>query len=310
MKVGIFYNSISNPAKFSNKVMLMDNFRQGVLTNGDSVVEFRDNALPDQDLDAGFVLGYTLEENFRKKIINQLERTKTPRIFVDSNILHYARQEHEWHRYSLNSVYPNDGVYFFGELDHDKWQKYSAWHNAGLMPWRQQGEHVLILCQRPKGWNMFGLDQDLWLDRMIEKIHAQVPDRGIRIRMHPGDGSRFKQIDKIRKRYDDLIDVSEAISIRTDLQDCWCVVGYNSTPNVVAALEGVPVYLTDPKHSWAAPVAFNDIRRLKNPPLPDRSAWVHQIANIHWSNAEVISGALWNAIRTYLVNQRVKRKAL
>ena len=69
MKVGIFYNSFNNPAKFNNKVMLMDNFKQGVINQGDEVVEFRENALPDQPLDAGFVLGYTLEENFRKKII-------------------------------------------------------------------------------------------------------------------------------------------------------------------------------------------------------------------------------------------------
>ena len=72
MKVGIFYNSISNPAKFSNKVMLMDNFRTGVISQGDTVVDYRENALPNQPLDAGFVLGYTLEDNFRKKIINTL----------------------------------------------------------------------------------------------------------------------------------------------------------------------------------------------------------------------------------------------
>jgi hypothetical protein len=69
MKVGIFYNSISNPAKFSNKVMLMDNFAAGVQACGDEVVEYRNNTLPDRQLDAGFVLGYTLEDNFRKKII-------------------------------------------------------------------------------------------------------------------------------------------------------------------------------------------------------------------------------------------------
>ena len=94
MKVGIFYNSIRNPAKFSNKVMLMDNFKAGVLVNGDEVVEFRDNALPDQPLDAGFVLGYTLEENFRKKIINCLKAQNSASVFVDSNVLHYARKEH------------------------------------------------------------------------------------------------------------------------------------------------------------------------------------------------------------------------
>jgi len=304
MRVGIFYNSISNPNKFSNKTMLMDNFRAGVRCHGDEVVEFRDNNLPDQGLDAGFVLGYTLEDNFRKKIIDRLERTKTSRVFVDSNILHYARQEHEWHRYSLNSVYPNKGIYFFGNLDLTKWDRFSAWHNVKLAPWRTQGNHVMILCQRPKGWNMFGEDQDLWLDRMIEKIYSITPDRPIRVRMHPNDGARHKQIDKLRKRYDNYIEISDAADIRTDLEDCWCVVGYNSTPNVVAALEGVPVYLTDPKHSWAADVAFNDIKLLADPLLPDRTQWVHHIANIHWSNDEVRSGMLWHSIKQYLLNRK------
>ena len=283
--------------------MLMDNFKAGVMSHGDEVIEFRDNNLPDQDLDAGFVLGYTLEDNFRKKIIDQLERTKTPRVFVDSNILHYARQEHEWHRYSLNSVYPNKGIYFFGDLDLTKWDRFSGWHDTGMMPWRKSGHHVLILCQRPKGWKMFGEDQDLWLDRMIEKIHSIVPDRPIRVRMHPGDGSRFKQIDKLRKRYFDFIEISDAANIRIDLTNCWCTVGYNSTPNVVAALEGVPVYVTDPKHSWAADIAFNDIHQIADPPMPNRTDWVHKIANIHWSNEEVRTGLLWGSIKRYLASR-------
>ena len=99
MNVGIFYNSISTPAKYPNKVMLMDNFRAGVLANGDKVTEFKGKSLPTRKLDVGFVLGYTLEDNFRKQIINTLRSYNTPQVFVDSNILHYARPEHEWHRY-------------------------------------------------------------------------------------------------------------------------------------------------------------------------------------------------------------------
>jgi len=197
MKVGIFYNSIRNPAKFSNKVMLMDNFKAGVLAMGDEVVEFRDNALPDQPLDAGFVLGYTLEENFRKKIINKLNEQNTASIFVDSNILHYARQEHTWHRYSLDSVYPDSGQYFFGELDTTKWTTYSQWHRAELKPWRNTGNHILIFCQRPKGFNMF-IDQESWLDTIIAKIREHSA-RPIMIRMHPGDGSRDSKYKKFKK---------------------------------------------------------------------------------------------------------------
>jgi hypothetical protein len=298
MKVGIFYNSISNPAKFSNKTMLMDNFRTGVQSQGDQVVEFHSNQLPDQHLDAGFVLGYTLEDNFRKKIIDQLRLRKTPAVFVDSNILHYARSEHEWHRYSLGTVYPDSGTYFFQDLDRTKWQRFSDWHNAPLKPWRTSGDHVMILCQRPKGFNMF-LDQDTWLEKTVDKIrkHTQRP---IMIRMHPGDGTRFKQIEKIQKRYGTSVAISEHANIRDALVNCWCTVGINSTPNVVAAIEGVPGYVEDTRRSWAADVAFTDLAQIENPALPDRTEWAHKIANIHWSNQEVVSGQLWAAIKQYI----------
>ena len=302
MKVGIFYNSISNPAKFSNKVMLMDNFAAGVRAQGDDVVDFRDNQLPDQKLDAGFVLGYTLEDNFRKKIIDQLRLQKTPSVFVDSNILHYARSEHEWHRYSLNSVYPNSGTYFFDHLDTAKWDRFAGWHNTALKPWRTQGSHILILCQRPKGFNMF-TDQDAWLDKTVAKIRKH-SSRPIMIRMHPGDGTRFKQIEKIQKRYGTSVTISEHENIRDALANCWCTVGLNSTPNVVAAIEGIPGYIEDTTRSWAAGIAFTDLAMIENPPMPDRSDWAHRIANIHWSNDEVRSGQLWSAIKNYIASAR------
>jgi len=298
MKVGIFYNSISNPAKFSNKVMLMDNFRTGVISQGDTVIDYRDNTLPNQPLDAGFVLGYTLEDNFRKKIINTLATQNTPSIFVDSNILHYSRREHEWHRYSLGSVYPDTGKYFFQDLDYTKWATYSQWHGANLKPWRANGNHILIFCQRPKGFNMF-IDQETWLDTTIDKIR-QYSSRPVMIRMHPGDGTREKQMHKIRKKYRKTVTISTHENIRDALANCWCTVGINSTPNVVSAIEGIPGYIEDPQHSWAADVAFTDLSLLENPPMPDRNQWVNKIANIHWSNDEVKSGQLWSAIKQYI----------
>ena len=298
MKVGIFYNSITNPAKFSNKVMLMDNFAEGVMANGDEVVDFRGNVLPNQPLDAGFVLGYTLEDNFRKKIIDVLRSQNTPSVFVDSNILHYSRKEHEWHRYSLDTVYPDTGTYFFKEYDPLKWERFSSWHGVSLKPWRPGGEHILILAQRPKGFNMF-TDQDSWLDKTISTIrqHSQRP---IMVRMHPGDGTRFKQIEKLQKRYGNSVSISEHENIRDALTNCWCSVGYASTPNVVSAIEGVPVYVEEPNKSWAKDVCFTDLSLIENPPTPDRDSWIHKIAAIHWSNEEVRSGALWAAIKRYI----------
>ena len=299
MNVGVFYNTITNPGKFSNKVMLMDNFAAGVRAIGDVAVEFRTPVVPNQSLDAGFVLGYTLENNFRRRIIDTLQQQGVPTVFVDSNVLHYARPEHEWHRYSLNSVYPDSGTYFFGELDPNKWSGYSAWHGVELQPWRTSGNHVLIFCQRPRGWNMLGTSQESWIDSTITKIR-QHTDRPIMIRMHPGDRDRYTTITRIQRRYGNSVSISNHANIKEALQNCWCAIGYNSTPNVVAAIEGVPVYVEDPVHSWAQDIAFASLSQLENPPLPDRAAWVNKIANIHWSNDEVRSGQLWSAIKKYI----------
>jgi hypothetical protein len=285
----------------------MDNFKAGVLSQGDEVIEYRGNQLPDQKLDLGFVLGYTLEENFRKKIINSLKSTNTPQVYVDSNILHYARQEHEWHRYSLNSVYPDNGTYFFDDLDKNKWTSFSSWHNTSMLPWRNSGNHILVLAQRPKGFNMF-TNQDVWLENTINSI-KQYTDRPIIVRMHPGDGTREKQIVKLKKKFGKdfkygRISISTHVNIQDELVNCWCSVGYASTPNVVSALRGIPVYVEAINKSWAKDIGFNDLSLIENPPMPDRSEWVHKIANIHWSNQEVMSGKLWSSIKKYISSAR------
>jgi hypothetical protein len=304
MKVGVFYNSVSNLAKFSNKAMLMDNFVAGVRITGDTVTEFRTPVLPSlDDLDAGFVLGYTLENNFRKQIITALQAQSIPTVFVDSNILHYARPEHEWHRYSLNSVYPNTGTYFFSGIDITKWSRYSTWHSASLKPWRSSGNHILIFCQRPNGWNMFGNNQEQWVDATISQIR-RYSDRPVMVRMHPGDGKRYQAIQRLQAKYGKTISISTHNNIQQALQNCWCAVGYNSTPNVVAAIEGVPVYVEDPALSWAADVAFTDLSQIEMPPMPDRTAWINRIANIHWSNQEVQTGQLWRAVKQYISSVR------
>lgn len=304
-KVGIFYNSISNPHKYQNKTLLMDNFKQGAYISGAEIKEFHSKPCEiDNDLIAGFILGYTLEDNFRKHIITTLENNNSYRIFVDSNILNYANPAHEWHRYSLNSVYPTDGIYFFDELDKTKWDTFSKFHGVTLKSWRRSGNHILILCQRSTGWNLLGNNQERWLHKTITKIRKH-SDRPIVIRMHPGDRGRFELTKKIKQHYTgQLITVSENPNIIQDLRNCWCTVGFNSTPNVVSLIEGVPNIITEPTNSWATMCAGTKLNTIENPMTPDRSEWIHTISNIHWSNEEILSGKLWSKISNYISSVR------
>jgi hypothetical protein len=301
MKVGIFYSSITNIHKAPHKENLMVCFRDGVNICGDEAIEFRspNDIIP--KLDAGFILGYTLENNYRKKIIDTLKLQKSKIIFVDSNIFSYGRSSHFYHRYSVNSVYPTDGEYFLGDETYSsKLNDILNYHRLTPRPWRENGDHILVLGQRTLSWNMpnqNGLD---WIANIIKRL-KKITDRKIIIRLHPGDKSfNIENRRKLRNLYERKgVAVSHNDHIKTDLANAWCSVGFNSTPNCVSVLEGVPVYLDDPLNSWARDVAFDDINLIDTPLLPNREKWLDKIAHIHWSNDEISSGKYWNRFKSF-----------
>ena len=301
MKVGIFYSSVSNIHKALHKANLMDCFRQGVQSCGDETIDFRYKNQIIPQLDVGFILGYTLENNYRKRIIDLLKLQKSKIVFVDSNIFSYARSTHFYHRYSVNSVYPTDGEYYLGqERSANKTDEIMSYHKLQMAPWRDNGSHILVLGQRTFSWNMLNRNGIDWIIEIIKKI-KKVSDRGIIVRLHPGDKTYNEEN---RKRIYDVygkkeVHVSNNENIRADLINAWCSVGYNSTPNCASVLQGIPVYLDDPLNSWAHDVGFDDISLIENPPTPNREKWLDKIAHIHWSNDEISSGKYWKRFKGF-----------
>ena len=301
MKVGIFYNSISNIHKAPHKQHLMDIFRHGVLSAGDTVKDFKIRHQHIDYVNAGFVLGYTLENNYRKKIIDTLKIMRSKIIFVDSNIFSYGNNKHFYHRYSVNSVYPTDGEYFIDfDSKPNKVKEILEFHKLSISPWRKNGDHILLLGQRTFSWNMLNRNGLDWIIGMIIKIKEHT-DRKIIVRLHPGDSTYNAEN---RKKIFDLfgknnVTVSSNESIKNDLQNAWCSVGYNSTPNCASVIQGIPVYLDDPLNSWARDVGFNDLKLLENPHMPDRQEWINKIANIHYSNDEIERGNYWRKFKKF-----------
>jgi hypothetical protein len=306
LKVGIFYSSISNIHKAPHKAALMDAFKTGVMASNDTVIDFKTSGTPIVDLDVGFILGYTLENNYRKRIIDTLKLQKSKIVYVDSNIYSYGRSANFYHRYSVNSVYPVDGEYFLGDtLDYSKSNTILKYHKLELNDWRTNGNHILVLAQKTMSWNMLGKNGLEWVHDVVKRIR-KISDRPIVIRLHPGD-KKFNDKNKlelIRHYGKKHVKVSSNENIKDDLTNAWCAVGYNSTPNCASIIQGVPVYLDDPLNSWARGIGFEDINQIDTPPMPDRTDWLHKIANIHWSNDEVTAGHLWAAIKSYISSVR------
>jgi hypothetical protein len=301
MKVGIFYSSITNIHKAPHKSNLMDCFNQGVRLSDDEVIEFRSQTDNIPKLDAGFILGYTLENNYRKRIIDTLKLQKAKIIFVDSNIFSYSKSSHFYHRYSVNSIYPTDGEYYLGDERYmSKLNDILNHHKLMPQPWRENGEHILVLGQRTLSWNMPNQNGLEWISNVIKRI-KKITDRKIIIRLHPGDKSfNAENRKKLHQLYGKKgVAVSNNDNIKTDLTNAWCSVGFNSTPNCVSAIEGVPVYLDDPLNSWAHDIGFTNLDLIETPPMPDRRQWLDKIAHIHWNNEEISQGIYWQRLKKF-----------
>jgi hypothetical protein len=85
-----------------------------------------------------------------------------------------------------------------------------------------------------------------------------------------------------------------------DLKNCWAVVNHNSSPTVGAAIEGYPIFVTDPNRSQCAEIANLNLSDIENPKLFDRQNWIERISMFHWNFDETKNGECWNHMRKYV----------
>jgi len=300
-----YYGGI--PARNNNpeKPLILDNFLAGVASSGDTAVAHRGmNAIP---CDVALIQGFVHEHGktaphlmLRQAAVNLQKRNGKHSLIVDSNLFLYADPGNtkRYLRYSFDGVFPTTGFYFDKDVDPTRWQKISSNLNISLKPWRTSGNHILICLQRNGGWSMRGLDVMNWLDQTIQKIRQYSNHRQIVVRAHPGD-KKARQYLKVNHKN---VHISRSPTLLHDLRNAWATVVYNSSPAVASAIEGVPVFLTDPqpRHSQAFDVSNTDLSKIENPSMPDRQQWIERLAMCHWNFDELKSGEAWQFFRNYI----------
>ena len=234
---------------------------------------------------------------FRKAVHDYQKKNNNRLLVVDSNLFNY-RGKNEYSRYSFDGVFPNTGTYFWDNPDPARWQSISRDTGIVLKDWRQNGKHILVCLQRNGGWSMGTYDIVDWTADTIVKLQ-QVTDRPIVLRPHPGDKSARQHIGNISHLRNVTLSQPDA-TLMDDLRDCWAVVNHNSSPTVGAAIEGYPVFITDPDKSQSTAIANTDLSLIETPAMPDRQAWVERIAMCHWNQQEIMSGTAWQHIRKFV----------
>jgi hypothetical protein len=304
MKVISYLRTVPPGNKNPEKENILTYFVQGVNHVGDQGILQEQTTL--LDCDVAVIQGWVHEGsrssihlNFRKSIIDKQHADRKHVLIADSNLFLYADKTnpHHYLRYSFNGVFPTTGNYFNSIVDPDRWQQISKDHGINLKPWRTQGNHILICTQRNGGWSMKGFDVVEWLEKTVTEIRKYTA-RPIIVRAHPGDKNAINYLNAKDTRWT----ISNSEKITDDFINAWAVITYNSSPAVAAAIEGIPVFVTDPipQMSQAFEVANTELSLIESPKLFERQQWIEKTSMSHWSFQQLKSGQAWNHIKKYI----------
>ena len=309
MKVAVYHRSVPN-AKNQEKVDLLRFFAQGVAAVGDHVSNVSGHQLL-TDQNVSVIQGWINESagqlrphlTLRNAVVAQCRSTNQHVIAVDSNLFLYADTDNHKHylRYSFDGIFPDTGLYCDTPTDPSRWAKLSQNLNLKLRPYRTNGNHILLCLQRNGGWSMGGLPVLEWAANTIIELR-KYSDRTIVIRPHPGDKAAKTYIGTFRQQglLKDVRVSEPGTPLTRDLKNCWAAVNYNSSPVVGAAIEGIPIFVTDVARSQCREIANTDLSLIETPAMPDRQPWAERLSMFHWNFEELKSGECWQHMRQFI----------
>jgi len=299
--VRVYYAGIPLRNKNLEKELVLRNFHLGVPNNQSIEVKTMDWQPSDLAVIQGWVhenSGNAPHLKFRREIINKQKFNNNHVLSIDSNLFLYKDQgnQNQYLRFSLDDIFPTTGNYFTDAVDPKRWQQIKTNIGFDLQPWRTNGNHILICLQRNGGWSMAGVDVMDWCNKIIKKIKSY-SDRPIVVRAHPGDKKSHRYL---KLNYPNVT-VSNR-SIIEDFSNAWATITYNSSPGVASAIEGIPVFVTDPnpKVSQAYDVANFDLSNIETPQIFDRKLWIEKLSMCHFNFNELREGIAWNIIKEYI----------
>ena len=306
LTVAIYHCSVAGKNN-AEKINILENFATGVNANRDRVLHIRTHspALADVGVIQGWISQTPIKSKhgkLREDVIKSQKALQKKVVAVDSNLFLYATPGNPLHylRYSFNDVFPFTGIYCDDKVDPQQWKKLSTNLNLTLKDYRTNGEHIVLCLQRNGGWSMGALEVITWIKETIAKLRDNT-DRPILLRPHPGDKHAYHYLKEFEHMSNDKIFISvPGSTLMDDLRNCWAVVNHNSSSVVGAAIEGYPVFVTDPGKSQCRDIANLDLNRIEKPLLPDRQAWVERLAMSHWNFDELKSGECWTHMRKYV----------
>ena len=307
--IAVYHASVPS-GKNLEKINVLKFFSDGAKLSQDTVIDVQERQFHTSDVAViqGWVTNNASSrphQELRNRVIRTQLKHRRHVVSIDSNLFLYATPGNPDHylRYSFDSVFPDRGIYCDTLPDPARWKKISSKLNIALKDYHTHGNHILLLLQRNGGWSMGNFDVQDWCNQTIAQLR-QHTDRPIVVRAHPGDKQALLYLNpatgQCKIPWSNSVRLSTNAALLDDLAGCWAAVNYNSSPVVAAAIEGYPIFVTDPVRSQCRDIANVDLAQIESPARPDRQAWVERIAMSHWNFNELQTGQAWAHMRQYI----------
>jgi hypothetical protein len=297
--VAIYLGTLPKIKNHDRKIRILNDFAEGARSCGARVIVTTDKII--QDARLAVMIGWHGMKvggphiTFRKQLIDHQIKNGRHIMPIDGNCFKFADPDDHWLRYSLNSVFWNEGNYGNQYPSKERWRLMSKDLKIQCQDYTNSGDYILLCLQRDNGWQGKGFDQQSWVHRSIQEIrqHSQRP---IVLRCHPGsvsDTSAFMKYPGVR------LNDCKVTRIDQDVRKAWAGVFYNSSSSVACAIAGVPVFCAEPSAvTWE--IANKDLSKIENPERPDRTQWLWSVADAHWSSQQSKAGDIYRHFEQFL----------
>ncbi len=180
----------------------------------------------------------------------------------------------------------NTAYYNFEDVDNSRIQKL----DLKLLSWKSNNGNILIACQQKNSqqWDS-PYHMHSWLTNILKEVRTY-SEQKIIIRPHPRcpfDVKQYLHFQNIKLQSPNKI-LSSYDDYDFDLSNIKVVINYSSNPGVLAAIQGIPVYVS--KKSLAYQVSNTDFSCIHDPITPDREKWLEKISFTEWTIDEFSTG--------------------
>lgn len=245
-----------------------------------------------------------------KNIYEYIDASNKPKLVCESTPFRrnaYMGHSDNWYYRIGWNHFLRCGIFNNKDSDNKRWDQISKQQDLKILPWRNEGDYILIVLQKSGDSTLNTLYKNYksynhWLRETIKKIRLYTNEK-IVVRPHLGTSEKV---------YKNLISLGEKVflsdkwksrpsifeggrSLQEELDCARIVVGYNSNALVEAACDGIPVVALD-EYAVTYPISIA-MDKINSPNFPNRTQWLYDLSYCCWTIKEIRQGLAWNNLK-------------